>query len=159
MSGLKPVSHSIKNISGKTFEKKFVALGRVLENWTEIIGGELAAQATPSRIKMQKKKGDYLRTLVVDAPPALTTVLHYKKGLILERMARILGPDYIYDVVFEAGEVRKETQSSTTSINEILTESEEATLEEFLANIEDEDLKSRLRSLGKSVLKTEENKG
>ena len=159
MRGLKPVSHSIKNISGKTFEKKFVALGRVLENWTEIIGSELSAQATPSRIKMQKRKGNYLRTLVVDSPPALTTVLHYKKGLILERMARILGPDYISDIAFEAGEVKKDTQHNAKTKSELLTESEEATLEEFLTNIEDEDLKSRLRSLGKSVLKTEENKG
>lgn len=158
MNGLKPLSHGVKKVSGKTFEKKFVALGRVLENWPAIIGNELAAIAQPAKIKMRKSKGEYLRTLVIDVPASSATFIHYQKGLIMERMSRLLGAGFIYDIeCISSGQTGiKEAGTTKAPKEKKLNKKDELYLEETLDNFQDEELKSRLNEFGKSVLKKPE---
>ena len=158
MGGLKPLSHGVKSVSGKTFEKKFVAIGRVLDNWPAIVGEELAGKAQPSKIKMRKKKGEYLRTLVIDVPASAATLIHYQKGLIMERMSRILGPEYIHDIdCISTGKANIRGEVIAQKKEEVILDAEkESYLADSIKDIEDEELKSRLNAFGKSVLKKPE---
>ncbi len=158
MGGLKPLSHGVKKVSGKTFEKKFVALGRVLDNWPAIVGQELAGKAQPSKIKMRKKKSEYFRTLVIDVPTSAATLIHYQKGLIMERMSRLLGHDYIHDIeCISTGKANDRERAAQEKKKDMpLTAEKESYLEDSIKDIEDEELKSRLNAFGKSVLKKPE---
>ena len=62
MSDLRPLTASVSRLTSETFSKKFVALGRILNNWDDIIGPELAVKAQPVKIhyRKPKEKGDNL---------------------------------------------------------------------------------------------------
>lgn len=157
MSGFKNLGESIRAISGKTFEKKFVALGRLLEYWPSVIGEAFAAEVQPVKIRTQKRKGEMYRILVVGVPPARSTVIHYQKGLILERIYRIMGPDFVHDIEFVDGAPAKAHEAPYKKEPEItLSDEQTRDLDTLLEQIEDEELKSRLKMLGKSVLKEHE---
>ncbi|MGE4314431.1 MAG: DciA family protein [Pseudobdellovibrionaceae bacterium] len=157
MSGLKHLGEGIRSISGKTFEKKFVALGRLLEYWPSVIGEAFAADVQPVKIRTQKRKSEMYRILVVGVPPARSTLIHYQKGLILERIYRIMGPDFVHDIEFVESIGSAKAQAASKKEPEImLSEEQTEGLETLLADIEDEELKASLKNLGKSVLKEHE---
>lgn len=152
MNGLKPLSHGVRSISGKTFDKKFVALGRVLDLWDQIVGADMAEKAQPVKLRMQKRKGKHYRILVIGVPSALSTMLHYQKGIIKERIGRLLGDDFISDIEFVATEARHKDGAPQQMKAKPLEEKDKQDLSNMLETVEDMDLKSRLNSFGESVI-------
>lgn len=103
MSDLRPLSSSISKLTSATFSKKFVALGRVLNNWNDVIGSDMAVKAQPNKLiyRKPKNKGDKPQaTLEIAATSADATILHYQKDLILARINQLFGDEWITAIRF-----------------------------------------------------------
>ena len=153
---MRPLSEATARIAGKSFERKYIALGRIVKNWHDIVGASLADKAQPVKIQYRKKprgaKPD--ATLEIAVSSADATLLHYQKGLILERINQIFGERWITAIKF--------VQAASNSQPVIqkkrpapLTAEEKKTLSGMLISVEDQDMKSRLENLGQAILEDE----
>jgi len=155
MSYLKPVGRSVKDVTSKVCEKKFISLGRVLDHWEDIIGEEMSSYAEPAAIKVHRKGRDkkavFEKILKIAVSPAHAMTLSYRKGMILERINRVLPREGIVDIEFIPA-VRKATKAPKKR-EKTLSDDEKHYLSSVLDDIEDDEIKQRLLSMGESVLK------
>ena len=150
---MRPLSESVAKVAGKSFERKYIALGRIVNNWREIAGEKLADKAQPVKIHYRKKHGEKKpeATLEIAASSSDATVLHYQKDLILERINQIFGERWITAVKFVP--IASNTQGKTLKKPKApLTAAEKKTLSGMVSGIEDGDMRARLENLGKHII-------
>lgn len=160
MSDLRPLSTSVSKLTSATFSKKFVALGRVLNNWNDIIGSEMAVKAQPVKIlyRKPKDKGDRSQaTLEIAATSSDAALLHYQKDLILARINQIFGDEWITALRFVHIPANIDNKYNNQPIKHLspLHQSDIDQLKSDLSSIEDEDIRKCLERLGQSVLRKE----
>ncbi|MCK5374418.1 MAG: DUF721 domain-containing protein [Alphaproteobacteria bacterium] len=153
---MRPLSESTSRIASKTFSRKYIALGRVVNQWEEIMGPEFAALAQPVKLnyrKNSKAKGKNKShvTLDIATSAAHATLLNYQKGVILERINSLFGNNWIKDIRFVASEL-SEQPLEPKSIKAPLTAGNKKYLSGVLDQIEDPDIKEKLENLGKAIL-------
>lgn len=158
MSSLKPITRSVKEVTSKVCQKKFISLGRVLEHWGDIMGDDMGSYTEPSSIKVRKegrgKQQSFHKTLLISVPPAYSTTLSYRKGMILERINRVLPREGIDDIQFvdSPRSIRKPMKKK----KKILNEEEKDYLSSIVDDMEDGEIKERLLSMGQSFLEKED---
>jgi hypothetical protein len=150
---MRPISEATSRVTGKSFSRKYVSLGRIVTCWHEIVGDQLAGKAQPVKINYRKatKKDAPSATLDIAASSADATLLHYQKDLILERINRIFGERWITAIRFVAhaantGPLKPKKTSKP------LTEGEKNHLSGMLDSCPDADLKARLENLGTAIM-------
>ena len=151
---MRPLSEATSRIAGKTFSRKYIALGRLVNQWEEIMGKQFAGLAQPLKLNYRKKgkgKGNTHITLDVGTSAANATLLSYQKGVILERMNALFGNNWIKDIRFVTTELPN-TEPEKKQSSPPLTQPEEKYLTETLDQIEDPDIKEKLKNLGKAIL-------
>ena len=155
---MRPLSEATARIAGKSFERKYIALGRIVKHWPEIVGQALADKAQPVKIHYRKKKGGQkpFATLEIACSGADSTKLHYQKTLILERMNQIFGEAWITDLKFVPIVSNVSVSKSRKSLPP-LTEEQKKTLSQSVLAIEDEDMRERLLSLGEGIVKKDQS--
>tara|TARA_R110001592_G_scaffold16881_8_gene71535 strand:+ start:6043 stop:6507 length:465 start_codon:yes stop_codon:yes gene_type:complete len=150
---MRPLSEATSRVASKNFSRKYIALGRLVNQWTEIMGEGLADKAQPLKIHYRKagkeKKPYALLDIATSASNA--TILNYQKGLILERINALFGDDWIKDIRFVVSELAQ-SEVVAKKIKQPLTGGEKKYLSEVLDQIEDPDIKEKLESLGKAIL-------
>jgi hypothetical protein len=163
--GLRPIAKSVHTVSDKTFSRKHIALARMMQRWCDIIGTDLADQAQPSKIKYRKSGPDNRKgcnkkqsraILVIAVHSAQSTLLHYRKDLILSRINQIFGEDWITDIQFThipANSQSNSTWRRNTSRTANLAPEEEKKLTNILDNVGDDELRHRLDRFGKAIWK------
>lgn len=158
MTGFRLASESIKRISNKTFDKKFVILGRIISHWPDIVGKDIAANAVPVKLNYRKKgrgkSAEFKAILDIACSSAQAAKLQYRIDLIIEKLHHTIGRDLISGIRFvhlpanmqhtHTKKLRKRTKP--------LTSEQKNTLSHVLKNIEDEELHNKLKSLGTSML-------
>ena len=152
---LKLLSSAIPKVTDKTFSKKYIALGRIVTHWEDIIGNELKQKAQPIKIHYRKskdKKAPPNATLEIAVSSADAALLHYQKDVILMRINQIFGDAWITDIKFKhfTPDIK---EKSVPTRKKVLDQTEEKNLSDMLENIEDSDIKSRLMQFGQSFLK------
>lgn len=150
---MRPVSESTARIARHNFSKKFVAIGRIVEQWGEIMGEDFADKAQPLKLNYRKgvKGRKATATLEVATSSSFATTLPYQKGLILERINRIFGEQWITDIKFIASELSEQVvEPRKRKIP--LTGSQKNYLSSLLTDIEDPEIKERLERLGKAII-------
>lgn len=155
---MRPLSEATARIAGKSFERKYIALGRIVNNWRDIVGENLADKGQPVKIHYRKKKGQQKpdATLEIAANSADATLLHYQKDLILERINQIFGERWISAIKFV--NIPSNTQGKSFKKPKApLTEAEKKTLSDVLFGIEDADMRARLERLGQSIIMDEKS--
>lgn len=158
--GLKPLSSSLPKVTGQVFSRKYIALGRIVTQWEEIIGSELADKAHPLKIHYRKpkdKKEAPKATLEIAVSSAQASLLHYQKGLILERINQIFGDRWITDLKFS--HIQSGGQEKPRPQERPLKQAAEKNLNEILVNIEDMDIRSRLKAFGEAFFKDKDGSG
>jgi hypothetical protein len=152
---MRPISEAASRIAGKSFSRKYIALGRIVSHWNEIVGEDLALKAQPVKIRYQKndkipgKKPEAALDIAVSSAEA--TLLHYQKDLILERINQIFGERWISAIRFvtmPANTVIKKARKAKSP----LTDGQKNTLSGMLAGITDPEVKARLEELGKEIV-------
>ena len=150
---MKPVSRSVPGLLGKVFERKYIALGRIVTHWKEIVGPDFAERSQPAKIhyfkpKVAKEKA--FATLDIAASSADCAVMVYQKDVILQRINHIFGDQWITDIKFLHVEPKQAKKPPKRTKN--LTETEKNHLSQILETVDDPDIKERLERLGKSIL-------
>lgn len=150
---MRPLSEATARIAGKNFERKYIALGRIVNSWPQIVGADLADKATPVRLQYRKKNAQKTAeaTLEIAVSSAEATILHYQKDLILERINQIFGARWITAIRFvpiaaNAQQIKRKKSQKP------LTDSEKKHLSDMLDSIKDQDVRLRLQTLGQAIL-------
>lgn len=150
------ISLRVNQITGRTIGRKNALLGRVLENWTEIVGADLADKAQPLKISARRGPDGPSATLEIAASSADATALHYRKDLILERLNFILGQRHIAAIKFVHAAINSNApvlkRPSTP-----LTDGEKTRVSAELHTIEDNALRDVLTRFGEALLKDQKN--
>jgi len=151
---MRPLSESAARVSGKCFERKYIALGRIVKHWPEIVGNNLADKAAPVKIHFRKSlKGKPAQnSLDIAVDSANATALHYQKGLILERINQLFGENHITAIRFVHIPVNN-TRPPPSKAVPSLTSSEKKLLSEAVSRITDNEIQNRLLSLGEAITK------
>ncbi len=154
---MRQLSEAVAKVTSKNFSRKYIAIGRIVEEWDNILGSDLADKAQPVKINYRKHKRAKTPRAILDiaTTAANATTLHYQKDLILERINRIFGEGWITDIRFVtvAPETKKKRLKKP---KQPLTQEEKAFLSDILSGIEDTELKQRLEKLGQGILKRKE---
>lgn len=150
---LKLLSNAVPAILGKTFERKYIALGRIVTHWNEIIGPDFADRAQPAKIHYKKPKNPKEKstaTLDIAASSADCAVLIYQKDVILQRINNIFGDAWVSDIKFLHREIKKASKPARRT--KTLTDGEKNHLSQMLEGIDDPELRETLEGLGKAIL-------
>lgn len=146
------VSKPIKTVTGKTFARKFITLGRVINCWADAVGAELAEKTYPIGMKVRKIPSGLQATLEIAANSADATLVHYQKGLILERLKTLLAADMIVDIkVTHAARPTIFTSPLAGEVNPRVKRADRVGGDVDLSHITDDALRDALASLGQYV--------
>lgn len=151
---MQPLSKTIAKVTSRNFSKKYIAIGRIVEEWENIVGADLANKAQPLKINYRKgkKRGKAYASLDIATSAANATTMHYQKDLILQRINRIFGEGWITSIRFVT--FLDDSQDFQPVKPEIsLSEEEKNYLSSSLGTIEDQEIKERLKSLGQKIIK------
>lgn len=153
MSGPKLLSNAVPKVTGKVFGRKYIMLGRLLTQWTEIVGEDLAHKTTPVKLRSYKdyKTGKRNSTLDIAASTADATVLHYRKDLILERLNLLFGEGLITAIRFVPKSI-DEKKPVKSKFKKPLSLQEKTFLSDLLEDVEDDGIREKLQKLGKAIL-------
>ena len=149
------LSKSVPNVTGKTFSRKYISLGKIVTQWREIIGESMAEFAQPLKIhyRKPKRKGEPpTATLDISTSSSHASILIMQKQLILEKINYIFGEQLVTDIRF----VHHQNPISKKQLafkNVALDENEKNSLMQWLNEIEDSELKERLGRFGEAVIK------
>ena len=150
---MKPVSRSVPGLLGKVFERKYIALGRIVTHWKEIVGSDFSERAQPAKIHYRKAKTPKEKstaTLEIAASSADCAVLVYQKDVILQRINQIFGDSWITDIKFIHVEPRAKAKPQKRT--KTLTQDEKSYLSQLLEGVDDPDIKATLSRLGQSIM-------
>lgn len=160
MCSLRLLSDAVPKVTGKLFARKYIALGRIVTHWPDIIGEDMAQRAQPMKIHYRKAAADKdgkkpkaaksAATLEIGATSADCAVLQMQKGVILERINQVFGDAWVADIKFT--HVAPDKKPAPKARKKPLNEEEQKYLAEMLEEVADPDIKQRLDRLGKAIL-------
>ena len=158
MCALKRVSTAVPKVTDKTFKRKYIALGKIVTQWREIMGDKLADHAQPLKIhyRKPKRKGDRATAILdIAASSSQASLLVMQKGVLLEKINQIFGEQLVTDIKF----VHQPNTASFKPVKKqvLLNEDEKNSLSDLLDGIEDAELKQRLGTFGEAVIKDNKN--
>ncbi len=150
---MKSVSKSVPILLGKVFQRKYTKLGRIVTNWEEIAGQDVASRSQPIKINYFKAKtvGEKATaTLEIAASSADSAVLVYQKDILLQKLEMYFGDRWVTDIKFLHIEPKTTIKAPKRTKN--LTDSEKSYLSQLLEGVDDPEMRARLESLGHSIL-------
>lgn len=153
---MRRLSDATAKIAGKSFERKYIALGRIVKHWEDIVGPKLADKAQPVKIHYRKQKNQPKpsTTLEIATSSADATAMHYQKDLILERINQLFGEQWINAIRFVA--IPSNTPLKPVKKHKApLTPDQKKTLSDMVLSVEDEYMRDRLKQFGEHILKSE----
>lgn len=129
-------------------------LGRLVTHWPDIVGKDLADKAHPVKIRYRKVPGSKKAEAALDiaATTADATLLHYRIGLILERINQIFEEQIVTSIRFVALAANETAPGRPRVFKKPASPEDQAELANILENIDDTELKQRLETLGTSIL-------
>ena len=162
-----PVSDMVPKLTTGIFGKTNMLFGKMLAEWAAIAGEEIASQSTPLELKFSRtssgksaKDGKTVKTdktppkatLHLAVQPAYALELSYQKNLLIERLNMFFGYGAIKDI--------KLIQNSEIMNNKILkkpkirplTLQEQQKIDSLVTGIQENDLQTALKNLGKAIV-------
>lgn len=129
-------------------------LGRLVTNWPDIVGKDLADKASPVKIRYRKVPGQKNAEAALDiaVSTADATLLHYRVGVILERINQIFGEQIVTSIRFVPLAANETPPKRRSLFKKPISPKDKAELANILENIDDVELKERLEVLGTSIL-------
>jgi hypothetical protein len=160
MSGPRLLSESIPRVAGQAFGRKYIMLGRLVTHWADIVGTDVAAQATPAALKFRsapKKSGDATEksnefTLEIAADSAAATVMRYRVDLILARINQIFGANWITAIKFVPKATDGQQNFRVPRMPKPLTPDQKQSISMLTQDVADPELQAALQRLGSAIL-------
>ncbi len=155
---MRRLSDATAKIAGKSFERKYIAIGRIVNNWRDIVGERLADKAQPVKIHYRKQKNQAKpsATLEIATSSADATAMHYQKDLILERINQLFGEQWISAIRFVSIPSNAPLKPMKKR-KAPLTPDEKKTLSDMVLSVDDESMRDRLQQFGEHIIKSEKS--
>ena len=145
-------TYALDQLVNPIVKKRGFAEYRLLQDWPVIVGPVLA-EVTHLRRVVFPKNSHQNGTLYVEVyDSAMATELSYMTTLILEKMAVHFGYRAVSELRFIQHPRKLQRQKKQKKAPVKLAASQQAWLDETIADIEDEELKASLLKLGTHVL-------
>lgn len=151
---MRPLSESTARIAGQNFSRKYIAIGRIVNHWAEIVGPKLADKAQPVKIHYRKartKNQQSTAILEIAAASADATLLHYQTDLILERINQIFGDRWITQIKFVTAPESKPKRIRKRA-KRPLTPTQKKDLSMVTHDVADLEIRQKLEHLGTAIL-------
>lgn len=153
------ISKTVPKVAGQIFQKKYILLGRIVTQWEDIVGKEMASKAQPVKLKFRKMPDNSKQfTLEIAANTAEATILQYRIDLILEKLNMVLGENMVSAIRFVPISSNSAKPIITPRRRPPLDCDDQKYLSKTLENIEDPDIQEKLKSLGASFLQDKKSK-
>ena len=148
----RPLSDIMPGIARDIFGKKNMLFGKMLAEWPNIAGADIAAKAIPEDLKFSKKNGANQAVLHLAVQSAYALELSYQKNLLIERLNMFFGYPAIKDIkLIQHSEIMNNKPLPKTPPRPI-TEQEDAQIQGLVAGIQENDLQTALKNLGKAII-------
>ena len=167
----RPVSDLIPNLTKGIFGRTNMLFGKMLAEWVHIAGEEISSQTTPMELKFSRTSGKATKgkdgkpkadktppkaTLHLAVQPAYALELSYQKNLLIARLNVFFGYGAIKDI--------KLIQNSEIMNNKVikkaktrpLTLQEQQKIDTLVGDIQENDLQTALKNLGKAIVSRQE---
>lgn len=158
--GLTRMADDVHKIAKKIFGEKGMAEIEIITNWKSIAGEDLAAASQPMRIdfKPHCRKNGVLHLCCENGAYALE--IAHKTPYIIDRVNVFFGYQAVEKIKIHQGVKLSPSEDELIAFHNVekklVTQQEENYIKEVVSDIQNPDLKNRLESLGKKILK--ENK-
>ncbi|MDH5189376.1 MAG: DciA family protein [Rhodospirillaceae bacterium] len=143
------LSRMVERIVKPVFGKRGFSNAAIINNWSEIVGPELAKFSAPEKLTFSRDGASggilYLKTIT----GGMATEIQHLEPIIIERINRHFGYKAVVGLRLSQGPIPQE-QNKQPPKHELTPEQEHA-LNESLSNIEDEEIRLTLARLGKSI--------
>ncbi len=152
MSKPRSLSDLVPGLTKDILGKKSLLFGKMLSEWQHIAGAEIAAKTTPIELKYAKKldkKSQAVLHLGVQSAYALE--LSYQKSLLIERLNMFFGYPAIKDIKMVQQDNIMGNKKRSAPPPRPLTMQEEQVLSVMVAGIQENDLQTALKNLGKAI--------
>lgn len=159
MSKPRSMSDLVPNLTKGILGKKSLLFGKMLADWTHIAGAEIASKAIPLDLKYAKKIDQKSQaTLHLAVQSAFALEVSYQQSLLIERLNMFFGYPAIKDI-----KIIQQTNVMTSKRSRIapprrVTVAEEKILDGMVSKIQENDLQTALKNLGKAILSCQTNK-
>jgi len=150
-SGMRALAAMLPRVAGTALRRRGFTEAKVVTDWGEIIGAELARQTMPERLSFPHgaESGGTLR---IRASGPLALELQHLEPLVIDRINRYFGYPAVARLAFvQAPPAAAERRPKTPALP-AMTAEDATRLTDTLADIEDEALRAALQRLGRSVL-------
>lgn len=152
----RPLSDLVPGLTKDIFGRKNLLFGKMLSQWVEIAGPEIAAIAVPLDLKFQRKAdkekgGSPQAVLHLAVRPASALELSYQKNLLIERMNVFFGYPAIKDIKIIQNDGIMDKKGPPPVKTKPLTLQQQQNIEQLTAGIADNDLQTALKNLGKAI--------
>ncbi len=149
---MRHLSHAVPKVAKQAFARKYIMLGRIVTQWADIVGPDLALKTAPAGLKRHKSDAGSIKVaLDIAASPSVATMLAYRKDLILERINTLLGYGAISAIRFIPSDGSKRPAKPRKSTKS-LTAEEKTYLSHVVEAVEDPDIRMSLQALGTAML-------
>ena len=157
MSKPRALSDVVPGLAKDILGKKSLLFGKMVLEWPHIAGAEMAAKAVTLDIKFSKKTDQKSQaTLHLAVQSAYALELSYQKSLLIERLNMFFGYPAIKDIkIIQQTQIMSNKIASATH-NRPLTAGEERDLDGMVAKVQENDLQTALKNLGKAILSRQE---
>lgn len=156
----KPLSDLVPGLTRDIFGRKNLLFGKLMAQWMHIAGPDIAERAMPMDLKFQRKaekdKSPPQAVLVLAVQPAYALEFSYQKGLLIERLNMFFGYPAVKDVkVVQNSEIMDKKKPAKPAAKP-LTLQEQQKVEAAVAAVQENDLQTALKNLGKAILSRKE---
>lgn len=156
----RPLSDMVSGLTKDIFGKKNLLFGKMLAQWTEIAGADVAARTVPLDLKFQRPKkgskeaGKAVLHLAVQSAYALE--LSYQKNLLIERLNMFFGYSAISDIkIVQNSEVMNNKKHKPPLLRPVPL-AEQQKIDQLVGGIQENDLQTALKNLGKAIASRKE---
>jgi hypothetical protein len=150
----RPLSDLVPGLTKDVFGRKNLLFGKMAAGWAEIAGADVAAKAVPVDLKLsrktqQDKSPQAVLHLAVTGAAALE--LSYQKSLLIERLNMFFGYPAIKDIKFIQDSEVMGRKLPCSPKKRLLTLQQEQHIERLLAPVQENELQTALKNLGKAI--------
>ena len=157
----RPISDLVPGLTKDIFGKKNLLFGKLIAQWADIVGPDIAAHTMPVELKFQRKTekekgGSPQAVLLLGVQPAFALEFSYQKNLMVERLNAFFGYPAIKEIkIIQDSSIMDNKKPKPVKIKP-LTLQEQQLIEAVTADIKDNDLQTALKNLGKAIASRKE---
>ena len=151
--GSKSLSHALDIVTKPVFLKRGFAENRIITDWAKIVGDHISSCSLPRKLTFAKDKKSNGTLYVEVSNSGFSAQMVYIEPMILEKIACYFGYKAVSKIkIIQNPQNTAQVENPKLSAKKEISDKASIKLEKSLENIEDEELKESLRSLGRNIL-------